>query len=242
MRHYFRRQNYIGKIDYGFFDVTGPDKIIVSTEENTIAAINTKSGALLWRRILEDSTRGDIKLCYINSDPKSIQSTSLSDNVIDVITVSGYNPALVRGWNTNTGNLEWEWSLIPINAEKAEQALWFLNDSYLYHIIPVWRSHIEITEYIAVTGKQRVTKTTRIDANWISEDKCILSQNYFVCSVGNELMTIDLLSKNAEVITRTYGDELLQKPTLVKVIIFVKYILNYVLYFVILFSGSQWSY
>ena len=191
---FFRRQKYLGKIKFAQFDSISADRAIVVTEENVLAAMSSKNGDILWRRVLEtDDTRGDIKFLYVTRDSKNIVSQSSDVDPFGVITVSGINPVLFRGWDITNGNLAWEWSLTPTSA-KADDAEYFFRDSNIYQVLPVWNSHIEITEYYASSGQQNRPTTSKITAGWITKDKCVLSLNYFVCLVKDQLLVLDVLA------------------------------------------------
>lgn len=174
------------------FDSISAEKAIVVTEENVLAALSSRNGEILWRRVLEtDDSRGDIKFLYVTRDSKNIASHSSDVDPFGVITVSGSNPVLFRGWDITNGNLAWEWSLTPTTEGDAQ---YFFKDQNIYHVLPVWNSHIEITEYHASSGQQRKPTTTKITAGWITKDRCVLSSSYFACLVKEQLITIDLLA------------------------------------------------
>ncbi|XP_062535416.1 ER membrane protein complex subunit 1 isoform X2 [Armigeres subalbatus] len=198
------RQHYVGKLKFGGFDSSSLDRIIVATESNALAAISAKSGEILWRQLLEKSPRGDIKLLHIPGQAnQGVQSgDGRSNRAFDVVTVTGVNPALVRGWNPNTGSLEWEWSLLPNSPEKAESAVWFAEQSSLYQVVPVWGSHIELTEYFVSTGQQSKPSTSRISAAWIKEDRCTLADKFFACAIDQQILVVDLLAENPQIISK----------------------------------------
>lgn len=177
---------------FGHFDSISADKAIVVTEENVLAALSSRNGEILWRRVLEtDDSRGDIKFLYVTRDSKNIASHSGDVDPFGVITVSGSNPVLFRGWDITNGNLAWEWSLTPT---KDGEAQYFFKDQNIYHVLPVWNSHIEITEYHASSGQQRKPTTSKITAGWITKDRCALSSSFFACLVKDQLIAIDLLA------------------------------------------------
>lgn len=174
------------------FDSISAEKAIVVTEENVLAALSSRNGDILWRRVLEtDDSRGDIKFLYVTRDSKNIASHSGDVDPFGVITVSGSNPVLFRGWDITNGNLAWEWSLTPT---KEGDAQYFFKDQNIYHVLPIWNSHIEITEYHASSGQQRKPTSTRITAGWITKDRCALSSSFFACLVKDQLIAIDLLA------------------------------------------------
>ncbi|XP_055615709.1 ER membrane protein complex subunit 1 isoform X2 [Toxorhynchites rutilus septentrionalis] len=197
------RQHYVGKLKYGAFDSSSLDRIIVATESNALAAISAKSGELIWRQVLEKGPRGDIKLLHIPSQGNGIQPTgSRYNRAFDIITVTGDNPALVRGWNSNSGVLEWEWSLYSVSPERIDSALWFIHEGTLYHVVPVWQSHLELTGYVATSGQQTKATTSRISATWIKDKKCALAASFFACAIDEQILAIDLLSEKIQIIMK----------------------------------------
>lgn len=172
------------------------------TEENVLAAISSKNGDILWRRLLEtDASRGDVKFLHVNKDSRNVARQSSEGDPFGVITVSGNSPILFRGWDVNTGNLAWEWSIIP-TSENSQHSQFFFKDNHIYHVLPVWNSHIEVTEYYATTGQQRTGTTSKITAGWITKEKCLLNSNYFACLVKDQLLVLDLLAEQNNVRTK----------------------------------------
>lgn len=198
---FFRRQRYIGKIKYAQFDSISADKAIVATEENVLAALSSKTGDILWRRILETGdSRGDIKFLYVTKDSKNVAIQTNEGDPFGIITVSGNNPILFRGWDITNGNLAWEWSITP-TSENTQDSKFFFKDTHIYHVLPVWNSHIEITTYHASSGQNTGT-TSKITAGWVTKDKCVLSLSYFACLVKGQLLVLDLLSEQNNIRTK----------------------------------------
>lgn len=160
-----------------------------------LAAVSSKNGDILWRRILEsDDSRGELKFLHVTKDSRSIvRGGNEGSDPFGVITVSGTNPVLFRGWDINNGNLGFEWSLTP-TSENAQDSQFFFRGTNIYHMLPVWNSHIELTEYHASTGQQSTPSTSKITAGWITKDTCVLSGEYFACLNKNQLLILDLLS------------------------------------------------
>ena len=178
------------------------DKAIVVTEENVLAAISAKTGDILWRRVLEtDDSRGDVKFLYVTKDSKNVASLTNEGDPFGIITVSGSYPILFRGWDISNGNLAWEWSIMPTSAD-AQDSMFFFKDTNIYHVLPVWNSHIELTVYHASSGRQSTATTSKITAGWITKDKCVLSSNYFACLVKDQLLVLDLLAEQNNIRTK----------------------------------------
>uniref|UniRef100_A0A2M3Z3W4 ER membrane protein complex subunit 1 n=1 Tax=Anopheles braziliensis TaxID=58242 RepID=A0A2M3Z3W4_9DIPT len=211
------RQQYVGKIVHGAFDTTSVDRIIVATESNVLAAISAKTGDIVWRQVLESGSRGEVKLLHV-SNPSATGARVggvRGHPGHDVITVTGSLPALVRGWNSNTGTLEWEWSLLPslVDEQAAADAVWFEHDGLLYHVVPVWGSHLEVTPYQAVSGQQARPMTSRIAASWTAKDRCALSESFFACTSKDQLLALDLAADSTSaILSKPLGAEGVGRP------------------------------
>lgn len=202
----------MGAIRDGAFYGPSPDQVVVATEENVLAALNAKTGSILWRKVLEKGDRGSIRLLHV---PNNWVRSGETDE--ELITVSGSSPALIRGWNARTGNIEWEWTLTPTTPQAAANAIWFYDTLYLYHVVPVFGSHLELTAYFASTGQQVKSTTTRIAATWISEDSCVLASTVYACVVKGQVIGVDLIAESNELLSKPLsGDYGGTKPVALK--------------------------
>lgn len=174
-----------------------------------MTAVSAKSGDILWRKIFEKNERGDIKLLYVQAEASDTDRLNF-DN--EIITVSGSSPALIRGWNPITGNIQWEWSLTPNSAVNAEHSLWFYDNLYVYHVIPVYGSHIEVTPYFATSGQQIKATTSKIMASFINENSCTLVAPYFVCAMKHKIIGIHLTAEKVELVTKNLDKSAEGKP------------------------------
>ncbi|XP_039489831.1 ER membrane protein complex subunit 1 isoform X2 [Drosophila santomea] len=185
-------------------------RILVSTHEGVVASLCVKTGELVWRQVLEQKPRGDIKLLQVSGfsdDSSETAAAPMGSNLgFDMLTVQGHAPALVRGWNTNMGALEWEWSIMPMNTERAQDAMWIYSKSVLYHVLPAWRSHLEVTAYFASSGHS-TGSTSKVIAPWITPESCTLSGTFYVCTEGKQLISLDLVSKSGQVIRTSLETE-----------------------------------
>lgn len=88
------RQSYIGKVKFSFFDVSthSSKRLFVGTESNVIAALNSRTGSILWRQVLEESEEVLDTLLY-------------HDNVLVSSSSAG---KFIRSWDTSNGALLWE--------------------------------------------------------------------------------------------------------------------------------------
>ncbi|XP_034117665.1 ER membrane protein complex subunit 1 isoform X1 [Drosophila albomicans] len=211
IRKFDWRSTHVGAVKQVHVDLNHfQPRVLLSTHEQVVASLCPKSGEIVWRQVLEQKARGDIKLLQVSgfSDDSSDTAAAPVGSRLgfDMLTIQGHAPALVRGWNTNIGTIEWEWSIIPLNTERAQDALWFYSNSVLYHVVPVWRSHLEVTAYFATSGHTTGT-TSKIMAAWIKTDSCLLSGTYFVCQDGKQLISLDLLAKSTQVIATSLEAE-----------------------------------
>ncbi|XP_062126343.1 ER membrane protein complex subunit 1 isoform X1 [Drosophila sulfurigaster albostrigata] len=215
IRKFDWRSTHVGAVKQVHVDLNHfQPRVLLSTHEQVVASLCPKSGEIIWRQVLEQKARGDIKLLQVSGfsdDSSDTAAAPVGSHLgFDMLTIQGHAPALVRGWNTNIGTIEWEWSIIPLNTERAQDALWFYSNSVLYHVVPVWRSHLEVTAYFATSGHTTGT-TSKIMAAWIKADSCLLSGTYFVCQDGKQLISLDLLAKSTQVIATSLEAEPTEK-------------------------------
>ena len=88
------RQSYLGKVKFSFFDVSSHSskRLFVGTESNVIAALNSRTGSIIWRQVLEESEQALDSLLY-------------RDNVLVSSSSAG---KFIRLWDTSNGALLWE--------------------------------------------------------------------------------------------------------------------------------------
>uniref|UniRef100_A0A2A4K944 ER membrane protein complex subunit 1 n=1 Tax=Heliothis virescens TaxID=7102 RepID=A0A2A4K944_HELVI len=188
------RQTYVGRIKYSQFDtVSTAKKIIVATEENVLAALNLKTGQVVWRHVFESTSTGNIQLLHVSDK---------------VVTVTGSNPYLVRGWDSSTGVLIWEWSLTLQNDEQADFSEWWVQNNMLVHMLPMFGSHIEVSMYHLMTGQNRGS-TSKLPAPW-ANDGCVLTPPYYTCVSGEvgsqQILSLDVTSNAVQLISRPITD------------------------------------
>ncbi|CAH0583257.1 unnamed protein product [Chrysodeixis includens] len=188
------RQTYVGRIKFSQFDtVSTAKKIIVATEENVLAALNLKTGQVVWRHVFESASTGNIQLLHVTEK---------------VVTVTGSNPYLVRGWDSSTGVLLWEWSLTLQNEEQADFSEFWVQNNMLVHMLPVFGSHVEVSMYNLLTGQNRGA-TSKLPATW-TNDGCVLSAPYYTCISGGvgsqQLLSLDVTSNAVQLLSRPISE------------------------------------
>lgn len=207
-----RHQKYIGKVQDAHFPSFTNDLILATTEENVVAAVVTKTGDLLWRQILEKESRGRIQFSatFTETAANSPQPTFLTINGVG-------NPSLVRGWDPMNGNLLWEWSLTLNSPDRVEAEYWFYDNLVLYHVLAFWGSHLEVTQYMASSGQQLKSGTSRITTPWIVKDSCVLAKPFFVCGIKSQVLAVNLISDNGELVSKPLLDEIREPIVAIKV-------------------------
>ncbi|XP_017778048.1 PREDICTED: ER membrane protein complex subunit 1 [Nicrophorus vespilloides] len=170
------KKDHIGKLKFAEFDSV--KRVVIATEENVLASLNLKNGQIVWRQLLEHSDVHSIELMHLDTE---------------VITVSGNgNIYYVRGWDLNTGVLQYEWSL---STEKSGK--WIATKTHLIHVVAVVNSHVEVTKYEIKTGMNKGS-SSRISTPWMTNlEMCVLAGTHWTCissesSEDGKIYSIDL--------------------------------------------------
>lgn len=210
-------------------------RLLVRSRENVLASLCPRTGQLLWRQVLELAPRGDLKLMRYLPLERFRERNALELNqdtrqdLYDIITVQGHAPALVRGWHfASGGHLDWEWSLMPLQPNIAEKAFWIYNygETILYHVLPVWQSHLEITQYRVNTGQVKAN-TVKFTTPWIKENHCVVTSVNFVCLNGGQetgslqLFTIDITADSPKIFTKFLNASLTPQSLQILEVIFM---------------------
>ncbi|KAM6929928.1 ER membrane protein complex subunit 1 [Lycodopsis pacificus] len=89
------RQQYVGKVRFANFDahVQSSKKVLLATENNVFASLNTRTGELLWRHVDMTGPEGNID--------------ALLQYGQDAVVMVG-NGRQLRSWDINVGGLNWE--------------------------------------------------------------------------------------------------------------------------------------
>ncbi|KAM3618234.1 uncharacterized protein V6R79_017759 [Siganus canaliculatus] len=89
------RQQYVGKVRFSHFDsqLQSSKKVLLATENNVFAALNIRTGDLLWRHVDKTGPEGNID--------------ALLHHGQDAVLVVG-NGRLLRSWELNVGGMNWE--------------------------------------------------------------------------------------------------------------------------------------
>ncbi|KAM7404474.1 hypothetical protein PAMP_011819 [Pampus punctatissimus] len=147
------RQQYVGKVRFAHFDthVQSSKKVIVGTENNVFAALNTRTGELFWRHVDKTGPEGNID--------------ALLQHGQDAVLVVG-NGRLLRSWEMNVGGLNWEVVLDSGSETVDYQAVYSAGNGEVYALGVVPHSHIAIVVYSVEDGE--IIKQISVEAPWLS--------------------------------------------------------------------------
>ncbi|XP_043081217.1 ER membrane protein complex subunit 1 isoform X2 [Puntigrus tetrazona] len=89
------RQQFIGKVRFALFDThsQASKKLLVATDKNVFASLNSRTGDLFWRHVDKTGPEGHIDVLLMYGQ--------------DAVVVVG-NGRLLRSWETTVGGLKWE--------------------------------------------------------------------------------------------------------------------------------------
>ncbi|XP_042333908.1 ER membrane protein complex subunit 1 isoform X2 [Sceloporus undulatus] len=88
------RQQFVGKLRFASLESSqGSKKLIAATEKNVVAALNSRTGDILWRHVDKGTPEGAVDAMLVHGQ--------------DAVTVSN-GGRILRSWETNIGGLNWE--------------------------------------------------------------------------------------------------------------------------------------
>ncbi|XP_051517302.1 ER membrane protein complex subunit 1-like [Myxocyprinus asiaticus] len=89
------RQQFVGKVRFALFDThsQASKKLLVATDKNVFASLNSRTGDLFWRHVDKTGPEGHIDSLLMYGQ--------------DAVVVIG-NGRLLRSWETTVGGLKWE--------------------------------------------------------------------------------------------------------------------------------------
>ncbi|XDV45908.1 hypothetical protein PO909_013917 [Leuciscus waleckii] len=90
-----RREQFVGKVRFALFDThsQASKKLLVATDKNVFASLNSRTGDLFWRHVDKTGPEGHIDALLMYGQ--------------DAVVVVG-NGRLLRSWETTVGGLKWE--------------------------------------------------------------------------------------------------------------------------------------
>ncbi|KAI1231383.1 hypothetical protein IHE44_0007829 [Lamprotornis superbus] len=162
------RQQYVGKLKFASLEASqGSKKLVVATEENVVAALNSRSGEILWRHVDKGTPEGAIDAMLIHGQ--------------DAITVSNAG-RILRSWETNIGGLNWETSL-DTGSESTQYELLYSHGTGVIHVVGIVpQSHLNVLTFNVEDGE--ITKQVRVAAPWLGalQGSCgVVGEAVLVC-------------------------------------------------------------
>ncbi|KAH1004284.1 hypothetical protein HUJ04_004063 [Dendroctonus ponderosae] len=176
------KRSFIGKAKFASFEAR---RIIVATEENVLASLSLETGDIQWRQVLEDPSGSQIEFLQVGKE---------------ILTISGSNNTwLVRSWEISSGSLLDEW---PLSAERTVPSAFTAAAGKLFHVVPIKRSHLEISVYSSATSRHARKETRRVVAPWIGDSStCATANSYYACLTPSDLFFINLLEEDASFVS-----------------------------------------
>ncbi|TKS77373.1 ER membrane protein complex subunit 1 [Collichthys lucidus] len=176
------RQQYVGKVRFSSFDTHAQSskKVLLATESNVFAALNTRTGDLFWRHVDKTGPEGNIDALLQHGQGDFVVTVELTellvaslkaDNslnslcLLDAVLVVG-NGRLLRSWEINVGGLNWE-ILLDSGSETVDyQAVYSDGNGEVYAMGVVPHSHITVVVYSVEDGE--IIKQVSVEAPWLS--------------------------------------------------------------------------
>ncbi|KAF7668637.1 hypothetical protein LDENG_00296220 [Lucifuga dentata] len=223
------RQQYVGKVRFAYFDtqVQSSKKVILATEQNVFAALNIRTGELLWRHVDKTGPEGNIDALLLHGQ--------------DAVLVVG-NGRMLRSWEINIGGLNWEIVLdsgsfqsacfvgqqdsvkyvavlkksaislhylsnghqkwlenLPDSETVQYQAVYSGGNSEVYVLGVVPNSHIAVVVYSVEDGE--ITKQISAEAPWLSDVQAscaVVGQGILTC-VDSATVSLYMLDLQSQV-------------------------------------------
>ncbi|KAL7641497.1 UNVERIFIED_CONTAM: hypothetical protein RMT77_007368 [Armadillidium vulgare] len=184
-------QRYVGNVEHVVFDKSSSPsrRVIVSTAQNVVAALSTKTGDILWRQILEEKDNGKIEVL------------SSHDHFVSVVIGN-----LIRTWDVHKASLERE-VLLELRPDWNENILGYMfgfgiNPEDLF-MVSLSVGTVNVTSFDSLTGS--VNHERRLSAPWLkSGSKCTISGDVLVCLdlISGNIYSLNLNSVNSAFISK----------------------------------------
>uniref|UniRef100_A0A8C4ZP15 ER membrane protein complex subunit 1 n=1 Tax=Gadus morhua TaxID=8049 RepID=A0A8C4ZP15_GADMO len=207
------RQQYAGKVRFAVFDMHAQSskKVMMATESNVFASVNTRTGDLAWRHVDSTGPEGNIDSLLLHGQ--------------DAVLVVG-DGRLLRSWDINVGGLNWEMVLdsgsfqassfvghldsvkyvavmkkaaislhylsnghqkwlenLPESETVQYQTVYSEGDGNVYVLGVVPNSHISIVTFSVEDGE--ILKQVQVEAPWLSDlgaNCVVVGQGVLLCA------------------------------------------------------------
>ncbi|XP_064445917.1 ER membrane protein complex subunit 1 isoform X9 [Mirounga angustirostris] len=145
------RQQYVGKLKFASLEFSpGSKKLVVATEKNVIAALNSRTGEILWRHVDKGTAEGAVDAMLLYGQ--------------DAITVSN-GGRIMRSWETNIGGLNWEITLDSGSDSIHYQMMYSYGSGVVWALGVVPFSHVNIVKFNVEDGE--IVQQVRVSTPWL---------------------------------------------------------------------------
>ncbi|KAF5924712.1 hypothetical protein HPG69_004584 [Diceros bicornis minor] len=145
------RQQYVGKLKFASLEFSpGSKKLVVATEKNVIAALNSRTGEILWRHVDKGTAEGAVDAMLLYGQ--------------DAITVSN-GGRIMRSWETNIGGLNWEITLDSGSDSIHYQMVYSYGSGVVWALGVAPFSHVNIVKFNVEDGE--IVQQVRVSTPWL---------------------------------------------------------------------------
>lgn len=184
-------QRYVGAVKFVNFGVSSGGNIIVATQSNVLASLNSRTGKIVWRKLLEEDQRG------------SVQALSLRGNA--VIVTGDSNPILRSFLPTGALNFE---TKLPFTAPPGVRSTQHFIDPDDMRVTSVYlyEDHVVISDFSYAT--QVAKNSPPISATFLSETpQCTLvGHTFYVCLLSDQLKIVSIAHNSQEFVSTSLDD------------------------------------
>ncbi|XP_003741298.1 ER membrane protein complex subunit 1 [Galendromus occidentalis] len=168
-------RKHVGPVKHVNFGTIAGGNIFVGTASNVLASINSRSGKLVWRKILQEDERGVIHSLSRRGNP---------------ILVTGSDPPILRSFHIS-GALHWETKLPSTPPKDSEQEHFI--DAESMTVVSVYTSAKDVVVSQFSYASQETKTSEPISAPFARLSKCTLVDNsIYVCLVDQTLKVLAL--------------------------------------------------
>uniref|UniRef100_A0A667XRI7 ER membrane protein complex subunit 1 n=1 Tax=Myripristis murdjan TaxID=586833 RepID=A0A667XRI7_9TELE len=216
-----RRQQYVGKVRFAHFDmhVQSSKKVLVATEKNVFASLNTRTGEVYWRHVDKTGPEGNIDMrCWLLGMAAFFvpgTSTSVSACFVgqqdSVKYVAVLKKSAVSLHYLSNGHQKWVENL-PESETVQYQAVYSGGNGEVYTLGVVPHSHITIVAYSVEDGE--IIKQISVDAPWLSniQASCaVVGQGMLICAdpatVSLYMLDLNVQSQMTQIPLQSLGLE-----------------------------------
>ncbi|KAG8142207.1 hypothetical protein E2320_006157 [Naja naja] len=179
------RQQYVGKLKFAFLEASpASKKLIVATEENVVAALNSRSGEILWRHVDKGTPEGAVDAMLIHGQDavKYVAILKKSSLLLHYLS-NGYQ----------------KWTEHLPESEMVQYQLVYSHGTGVVHVVGISpQSHLNILTFSIEDGE--MTRQIRVAAPWLRHlsGTCNIVEEATLVCVNPATQSLYTLSLEAE--------------------------------------------